>query len=103
MEIKANKLDRKETVESFHKLTTKYGVLDHSKSGGGHDRFYLGKEGHRKPMFLACSRAGWMCIYCDLLILFVALFVTLFVALCVILTIIIILIWNIFNFIVILY
>ena len=66
MENNANKLDRKETIESFHKLTTKYGVLDHSKSGGGHDRFYLGKEGRGKPMFLACSRVGWMCIYCDL-------------------------------------
>ena len=51
MENKANKPDRKETVENFHKLTTKYGVLDLSKSGGGHDRFYLGKEGHRKRCF----------------------------------------------------
>lgn len=66
MENKSIKLNRKETAENFQKLTTKYGVLDHSKSGGGHDRFYLGKEGRGKPMFLACSRVGWMCVYCDL-------------------------------------
>ena len=66
MENEASKLNRKETAEAFQKLTTNYGVLDHSKSGGTHDRFYLGKEGGGKPKFLACSRAGWMCIYCDM-------------------------------------
>ena len=54
-----------ETVETFGSLTKEYGVLDSSKSGGGHNRFRLGKEGREKALFLACSRAGWMRVYVD--------------------------------------
>ena len=54
-----------ETVETFSSLTKEYGVLDSSKSGGGHNRFRLGKEGSEKALFLACSRAGWMRVYID--------------------------------------
>lgn len=59
------KLTKQETVALFDSLAKKYGVLDQSKSGGGHDRFRLGKEGKSKSMFLACSRVGWMCVYVD--------------------------------------
>ena len=57
------KLTKQETAKRFADLAREHNVLDHSKSGGGHDRFYLGKTGTNKPMFLACSRVGWMCIY----------------------------------------
>lgn len=59
------KLSVNETVEAFSGLAKKYGVLDSSKSGGGHDRFRLGKEGRGKAQFLACSRAGWIRVYVD--------------------------------------
>ena len=59
------KLNKQETADRFYNMTNEYGVLDHSRSGGGHDRYYLGKEDSRKPLFLACSRAGWMCVYFD--------------------------------------
>lgn len=59
------KLSKQETAETFNSLTKEYGVLDSSKSGGGHDRFRLGKEGASKPLFLACSRVGWMCVYVE--------------------------------------
>ena len=58
-------LSKSETVETFYNLTKEYGVLDNAKSGGGHDRFRLGKEGSKKALFLACSRVGWMCVYID--------------------------------------
>lgn len=60
-----DKLTKQETVERFRKLSEKYGVLDYLKSGGTHDRFYLGKLGPCKPLFLACSRVGWVCVYID--------------------------------------
>ena len=59
------KLTKQETADLFYDLASKYGVLDHSNSGGIHDRYYLGKEDSRKPLLLACSRVGWMCIYFD--------------------------------------
>ena len=59
------KQTKKETAELFNNMAKKYGVLDASRSGGGHDRYRLGKEGPKKALFLACSRAGWMCIYID--------------------------------------
>ena len=59
------KLSQPETTETFESLAKKYTVLDHSRLFGGHDRFYLGKEGRDKSMFLACSRVGWMCVYFD--------------------------------------
>ena len=55
----------KETVEAFSSLSKEYGVLDSSKSGGGHNRFRLGKVGREKALFLVCSRAGWMRVYID--------------------------------------
>ena len=59
------KLTKQETVVLFDSLAKKYGVLDQAKSGGGHDRFRLGKDGNSKSLFLACSRVGWMCVYVD--------------------------------------
>lgn len=59
------KLNKQETADRFYNMSNEYEVLDHSKSGGGHDRFRLGKEGTAKPLFLACSRAGWMRLYID--------------------------------------
>lgn len=59
------KLTKQETVSLFKNLAEQHGVLDQSKSGGGHERFRLGKVGKNKPLFLACSRVGWMCVYVD--------------------------------------
>ena len=59
------KLSRQETADYFRRLAEKYSVLDYFKSGGGHDRFYIGKIGMGKPLFLACSRVGWVCVYVD--------------------------------------
>lgn len=59
------KLTKLETVEYFRKLSDKYKVLDYSKTCGSHDRFYIGKMGTCKPLFLACSRVGWVCVYVD--------------------------------------
>ena len=58
-------LSKTETVKAFSSLAKNYGVLDEAKSGGGHDRFRLGKERQSKPLFLVCSRVGWMCVYID--------------------------------------
>ena len=60
-----NKLSKSETAALFNEMARKYGVLDHTKSGGGHDRTYLGKTGNNKALFLACSRVNWMCVYLD--------------------------------------
>ena len=60
-----DKLTKQETADYFRRLAEKYAVLDYSKSGGGHDRFYIGKIGMGKPLFLACSRVGWVCVYVD--------------------------------------
>ena len=62
---KMKKLSKNETIKTFYRMAKEYGVLDSSKSGGGHDRFRLGKVGSRKALFLACSRVGWMCVYID--------------------------------------
>ena len=59
------KITKQETVKKFADLAREHNVLDYSKSGGDHDRFYLGKSGANKPLFLACSRVGWMCVYVD--------------------------------------
>lgn len=59
------KLTKQETVKIFTVLAREHNVLDYLKSGGGHDRFYLGKRGASKPLFLACSRVGWLCVYVD--------------------------------------
>lgn len=60
-----DKLTKQETADNFRKLSEKYGVLDYYKSGSAYERFYLGKLGPCKPLFLAYSRAGWVCVYID--------------------------------------
>ena len=59
------KPSKSETTETFANLAKTYGVLDRFTTDDVHDRFRLGKEGGSKPLFLACSRVGWMCVYFD--------------------------------------
>lgn len=56
---------RQQTTDLFVKLAEKYSVLDYQKSDGENDRFYLGKLGDSKALFLVCPRIGRICVYFD--------------------------------------
>ena len=54
-----------DTFRAFSALSKYYDVNDAIKSGGGHNRIRIGKDGMSKATFLGCSRVGWICLYYD--------------------------------------